>query len=298
MRPSRTSRSATTTSPTTKFGNAVDRPIIIALSVLVVIYTTITFATYYKVSDTNYDEAATVAAVFQNRVVDSMNDELQDKHATKHVRPIDIIQHMFPIHVGTDVETIVHPGLELSVSKNIPAGTPRTMIVPKFFDSSHGYYYHEDSDGNLPSDRDTQNYTIRSYLGDGETLMTPEQAASIGSYTTINGKEYETIYCSIASYRDPECKGTLDDLYARARFPERIRVAIVDQRVDGDSKCSEPIVPCAQDPEQNLCKYKHLIDVYEMDAILSVGPVFARHLAHRAYRGEYFAVSNKQKLSI
>ena len=289
MRQPRTSRLSSSSS--TKHGSTFDRPIIVALSILVVIYTTITFATYYKVSDTNGDEAVNAAATFNSRVVNAINAEPNDNANTGTAnKQIDVIQHMFPIHVGNDVETIVHPGLELSNSNNIPEGTPRTMTVPKFFDSSHGYYYHADANGNLPSDRDSHNYTIRSYLGDGETLLTPEQAASIGSYTTIDGTEYETIYCSVASYRDPECQGSVEDLYARAKYPERIRVAILDQRVDGDSKCSEPAVPCSEDPNQSLCKYKHLIDVYEMDAILAVGPVFARHLAHRHYRGEYYAM--------
>jgi [Skp1-protein]-hydroxyproline N-acetylglucosaminyltransferase len=99
-----------------------------------------------------------------------------------------------------------------------------------------------------------------------------------------------TIYASVASYRDPECAATVEDLYHTAKYPERIRVAIIDQRVPGDSACSQPAVPCEQDPGQALCRYRHLIDVYDMDARLAVGPVFARHLAQRHYRGEYFAM--------
>jgi len=33
-----------------------------------------------------------------------------------------------------------------------------------------------------------------------------------------------------------------------------------------------------------------MIDFFEVDGSLSVGPVYARHLAHRMYRGEYFAM--------
>ena len=64
---------------------------------------------------------------------------------------------------------------------------------------------------------------------------------------------------------------------------------VVDQIVDGeDPACNEPIVPCEEKPEQALCKYKDRVDVYEMEADLSVGPVFARHIGHRMYRGEYY----------
>jgi [Skp1-protein]-hydroxyproline N-acetylglucosaminyltransferase len=37
-------------------------------------------------------------------------------------------------------------------------------------------------------------------------------------------------------------------------------------------------------------QYKHLIDVYDMDAQYGVGPVYARHVGYRMYRGEYYAL--------
>jgi len=61
---------------------------------------------------------------------------------------------------------------------------------------------------------------------------------------------------------------------------------VVDQIVDGDGSCDVPFSPCLEDPEQPLCKYKDQIDVFQMDAELAVGPVFARHIGHRLYRGE------------
>jgi hypothetical protein len=202
---------------------------------------------------------------------------------------IDQLQHTFPIHVGSDTEVIEHPGLSLVDPKKIPKGLPTTMTVPKFFDESHGHYYFGGVKG--------ENHTVRAYLGNGDTLLTPELAAQVGSRTSVTRvsdgatlNDVETIYCSVASYRDPECTGTVEDLYTRADYPERIRVAILDQRVEGDPICSQPAQPCEENPDQALCKYRHLIDVYEMDARLAVGPVFARHLAHRHYRGEYFAM--------
>jgi hypothetical protein len=39
-----------------------------------------------------------------------------------------------------------------------------------------------------------------------------------------------------------------------------------------------------------MCKYQHLIEVYEVPSYLLVGPNLARHLAHRMYHGEYFAM--------
>jgi hypothetical protein len=143
------------------------------------------------------------------------------------------MQHTFPIHLGNDdTEVILHPGLLLSDTiKAIQKSRLSTFLkVPKFFDNSHGHVY-----GGHGS--------VRTYLGDqgqgqGQHVMTtPAQAASIGSF---DEKNRETIYCSVASYRDPECAATVQDLYARAARPERIRVAILDQRVDGDAVCSHP----------------------------------------------------------
>ena len=95
---------------------------------------------------------------------------------------------------------------------------------------------------------------------------------------------------SIASYRDPECPGTVTDVLERAEFPQRIRIAIIERRVTGDTICTTPPQPCEQNPQQALCQYAHLLDYFTMDARLGVGPVFARHLAHRYYRGEYYAL--------
>lgn len=120
--------------------------------------------------------------------------------------------------------------------------------------------------------------------------MTEAEASQIGSFDPTSG--LETIYVSVASYRDPECKSTVEDLFLRAEHPERIRVAVIDQRAENDevTRCHEPTKPCSDDPDQALCRFHGLIDPFEVPAQLSVGPVFARHLANRMYRGEYFAM--------
>jgi len=107
-----------------------------------------------------------------------------------------------------------------------------------------------------------------------------------------------TIFIGIASYRDYQCRQTLETVFRRAENPRRIRVGVVDQIVVGeDVACNDPIKPCEEDPEQALCKYKDQVDVYTMDAPLSVGPVFARHLDYRLYRGEYYATQSDAHVS-
>jgi hypothetical protein len=131
-------------------------------------------------------------------------------------------------------------------------------------------------------------------------LMTRELAMKIGSCATPdeNGNHSRgdkcplserTIYVAIASYRDYQCRDTVTSIFERAKYPDRIRVGVIDQIVDGeDVPCDAPYDPCSDNPEQMLCKYKNHLDVLQVDAPLSVGPVLARHLGHRLYRGEYY----------
>lgn len=135
-------------------------------------------------------------------------------------------------------------------------------------------------------------------------LMTREQALSIGTCaqpdpTTGSFQRGDncptkdrTIFVAIASYRDWQCRHTLESIFKRAKYPNRIRVGVVDQIVEGDEVCNEPIESCDENPEQALCNHQNLVDNYRMDAPLSVGPVFARHIGHRLYRGEYYAMQS------
>mmetsp|Transcript_3180 Transcript_3180/g.7534 ORF Transcript_3180/g.7534 Transcript_3180/m.7534 type:complete len:603 (-) Transcript_3180:98-1906(-) len=164
------------------------------------------------------------------------------------------------------------------------------------------------------------------HVGDMKTLMTVpkfwsppvhnnkqftrEQAMKIGTCaepdpvtgSSVRGEDcppdQRTIFIGIASYRDYQCRLTLESAFKRAANPNRVRVGVVDQVVVGeDVACDKPVKPCEEDPEQALCKYKDQVDVYTMDAPLSVGPVFARHLGYRLYRGEYYATQSDAHVS-
>ena len=137
------------------------------------------------------------------------------------------------------------------------------------------------------------------------TLMPRELAMQIGSCVTpdpLTGDHARgddcpvnerTIYVAIASYRDWQCRDTVTSIFSRATHPNRVRVAVTDQIVEGeDGKCNAPYKPCTDDPTQALCIHKNQLDVFQMDAQLSIGPVFARHFGHRMYRGEYYAMQS------
>ena len=170
-----------------------------------------------------------------------------------------------------DFETIVHPG-----------NAAVDMSVPKFWVPNI----------NLPHA--------------GERLMTQEEALAIGSKITIPNPDFstdksgekelvlETVFIMIASYRDWQCPRTLESIFTRAKYPERVRVAVVDQ-MDTTSgleiPCGEPPRECdGVNADHVFCRYRSQIDTYEMEDELAVGPCFARHIGHRMYRGEYYAM--------
>ncbi|KAL3911905.1 MAG: hypothetical protein SGILL_007098 [Bacillariaceae sp.] len=279
---------------------SVDHKLAAAFTTILVLYAVITFGTWMSLDRQEYRnevyELTKIKSSAQVTVRENAGSKPVEKVSNSNlaasksqltraedIPDIETLQHTFPVHAAHDLEVIDHPGILLATKQSMKTILKQhegrlpmdgKMKVPKFW---------------KPTCYGPQG--VRYFLGNhGENLITPEQAAQIGSY---DSEGLETIYISVASYRDPECQPTVSDMFERADHPERIRVAIVDQRVEDDDTvppCGQPPIPCDQDPEQTICKYGHLIDVFTVDAILSVGPVFARHLATRMYRGEYFAM--------
>lgn len=243
--------------------------VVSGLLLLLFLYTFVSFGAFWRIP-TLETEHHLFARQDPNAHVAVAYHEEESPPVHRHVdvkqHEIDEVRHTFPLMVGEDFEKIMHPGVLYSKSR----GLETTMRVPKFWDSeAYG-----------PGG-------VRQYLGEyGQRLPTPEDAANVGSWMG----DKETIYISVAAYRDPECAPTVESILARAKFPERIRVAVIDQHAEQDPPYCDPETPCDQNPDQAYCKYRKQVDLYHVDAQLSVGPVFARHLAHRMYRGEYFAM--------
>jgi hypothetical protein len=101
---------------------------------------------------------------------------------------------------------------------------------------------------------------------------------------------HETIFLMIASYRDFQCHETINSAFSMSDHPERLFVGAVDQVVPGDVRCGDTDVPCAENPNQPICKYKDQISVFTMDASMATGPVTARHIGDRMYRGQYYVM--------
>ena len=127
-------------------------------------------------------------------------------------------------------------------------------------------------------------------------LLIAELARMIGNDTEETHSiplPERTIFVSIISKSDSQCSTTITNLLKSAANPGRIRVAVVDRTnpLSRDyTACDAPTVPCSNDPDQMLCVYAANVDVYEMKDELDAGAIFARHIGHRMYRGEYYAL--------
>lgn len=94
---------------------------------------------------------------------------------------------------------------------------------------------------------------------------------------------YDTIFVSIPSYRDPECVRTIEDLFRKARYPHRIYVGVCQQNLSVDGDCMDSIV---------ARKFQNNIRVLRLDAKEAKGPIWARHvLISRLFAGEKYLLS-------
>jgi [Skp1-protein]-hydroxyproline N-acetylglucosaminyltransferase len=209
------------------------------------------------------------------------NPVLQEAHNSKSHAHAIIPQAKWPVSIRDedgDFEDVVHPGHRAKNHPDVIMSVPRMWI---------------DDPVSIHQNK----------------LMTRELAMKIGSCSVPDASgnhargdncplNERTIYVAIASYRDYQCRDTVTSIFERASHPDRIRVGVIDQIDDGeDLHCDAPHELCSVNPEQMLCKYKNQLDVLQVDPLLSVGPVFARHLGHRLYRGEYYYMQSDAHVS-
>ena len=89
----------------------------------------------------------------------------------------------------------------------------------------------------------------------------------------------QRILVQIASYQDPECRETIDNLYRQAIHPERVHVAICWQHLDGDP---EPVHPDRD--------YAGRVRLIAVDANDSQGVCWARRMTQHLWAGEEFTL--------
>jgi len=101
----------------------------------------------------------------------------------------------------------------------------------------------------------------------------------------------DTIFVSVASYRDDECPTTLQYLFGNAERPENIFVGICQQNdMSEDSKDIECILP-----EE---KYKNNIKMMRLKHYEAKGPTWARYLCSTLYDNQtyFFQIDSHTKL--
>ena len=100
---------------------------------------------------------------------------------------------------------------------------------------------------------------------------------------TVNEKE--TIFVMMAAFRDLKCLTTVESAFKRALHPERLFIGVVEQRYEEDPSCRPR---CTGTNQMFACKYIANIVIFPLNADQSSGPVTARHLGYRLYRGQKF----------
>ncbi len=88
----------------------------------------------------------------------------------------------------------------------------------------------------------------------------------------------ETIFISIASYRDAQCMKTVQDIFAKATHPERIYIGVVEQN---SAETNEQCVPTS-------FKYHDNVRRLTIPKGEAKGPCYARYLCSTLYRNETY----------
>ena len=88
----------------------------------------------------------------------------------------------------------------------------------------------------------------------------------------------DTIFVSVASYRDDECKQTIIGMYKNAQVPQNVYVGICQQNKEKDEDCLKGVPP----------KYRKNIRSIDMKHIQAKGPTYARYWCTTLCQGEEY----------
>lgn len=114
---------------------------------------------------------------------------------------------------------------------------------------------------------------VGSCIGVGET-----ERWEVGGFATIPG----TIFVSVASYRDIECKDTVFDMFAKAKSPDSIYVGVVQQNKEQKEDCFDRCPDCSKRKQSGH------IRVTNFSHMEAKGPTFARYHASKLWQGEQY----------
>lgn len=90
----------------------------------------------------------------------------------------------------------------------------------------------------------------------------------------------DTIFVSIASYRDYECSLTIDSIFKNARNPKNIFIGICEQNKDNED--SEQCI------SMDTVRYSNNIRIKRLDYTDAKGPTYARYWCSQLWEGEEY----------
>lgn len=97
----------------------------------------------------------------------------------------------------------------------------------------------------------------------------------------------ETIFVSVASYRDPDCPQTVFDCFEKAACPLRIRIGVCQQNSERDLDVIRGYQKLYQ--KAGTGNYESFIRVLRMEAGQARGPMYARsEIEQKLYAGEKY----------
>lgn len=108
-------------------------------------------------------------------------------------------------------------------------------------------------------------------------LLVALLAMRVFGVETFQAPRDDTIFVSVASYRDSDCIETVRNLFEMADKPERVWVGICEQNETGKEGC----VP-------GEFKYWHRVRRITIPHKEAKGPTYARYLCSTLYRGETY----------
>jgi [Skp1-protein]-hydroxyproline N-acetylglucosaminyltransferase len=91
-----------------------------------------------------------------------------------------------------------------------------------------------------------------------------------------------TIFVSIASYRDDECKDTVYDMYEKAANPDKVFTGVVQQNMKEQEDCFDKCAKCKARKDSGHIRVKNFPHTE------AKGPTFARFEASKLWDGEQY----------
>ena len=99
--------------------------------------------------------------------------------------------------------------------------------------------------------------------------------------------ETDSIFVSVASFRDDECARTIRDMFVKAKFPRRLFIGAIQQNDPADKNMDCMPEEYATCPPGSWCAADN-VRVRKVSAVSAKGPTFGRYVAMLMYRNEKY----------